>query len=374
MKKKFFSIICSCFVFLFFMNISSACSQGVNYCFFYFFEIEDGYAMRESSRMFNENQGILHISAISQDEPVLKIESNSSIEHTIKLSTEANDIENNNQQAKKLVVEKIIICSMVGTVLIILCITTIVVCKRFKVVLQKSERVKQLLELNKTVNFKRIQSRYSNQQSCNSKRQLENLSLDDYLIGLIVSNESFYQNIVESISFNRNNYYNYIRQIESIKTTVTEEFCEGIGFSLKQFIRYENVIFKWKKLKKPQFNVTVHCKLTYTSPQGRNYYWKEESYDFDDLKRLYDYMIELREQQQTRQYQIRVERAKMTDSLRYDILKRDNFRCKICGSCASDGVKLHVDHIIPVSKGGRTIASNLRTLCDRCNMGKSDKV
>ena len=40
---------------------------------------------------------------------------------------------------------------------------------------------------------------------------------------------------------------------------------------------------------------------------------------------------------------------------------------------AKDGVKLHVDHIIPVYKGGKTTMSNLQTLCDRCNLGKSDK-
>lgn len=68
------------------------------------------------------------------------------------------------------------------------------------------------------------------------------------------------------------------------------------------------------------------------------------------------------------------ERAKLSDSLRYDILRRDNFRCQICGATQQDGYKLHVDHIVPVSKGGRTEPGNLRTLCERCNMGKSDKI
>ena len=68
------------------------------------------------------------------------------------------------------------------------------------------------------------------------------------------------------------------------------------------------------------------------------------------------------------------QRRLMTDSLRYDILVRDGFRCCICGASAADGVKLHVDHILPVSKGGKTERSNLRTLCESCNLGKRDKI
>ena len=68
------------------------------------------------------------------------------------------------------------------------------------------------------------------------------------------------------------------------------------------------------------------------------------------------------------------QRRLMSDSLRYDVLRRDNFRCQLCGSSAKDGVKLHVDHILPVSKGGKTEISNLRTLCERCNLGKGAKI
>lgn len=74
-----------------------------------------------------------------------------------------------------------------------------------------------------------------------------------------------------------------------------------------------------------------------------------------------------------RKENIKRERSKLSASLRYDVLKRDGFRCTICGRSASDGVTLHVDHIKPVSKGGKTEMSNLRTLCDYCNLGKSDK-
>ena len=68
-----------------------------------------------------------------------------------------------------------------------------------------------------------------------------------------------------------------------------------------------------------------------------------------------------------------VERDKLTAGLRYDILKRDGYKCKICGRSTKDGVKLHVDHIIPIAKGGKTVPENLQTLCQDCNLGKGTK-
>jgi hypothetical protein len=60
--------------------------------------------------------------------------------------------------------------------------------------------------------------------------------------------------------------------------------------------------------------------------------------------------------------------------LRWLVYKRDNFRCVSCGrSPAKDAnVELHVDHVIPWSKGGETILENLQLLCTDCNLGKSN--
>ncbi|WP_442977751.1 HNH endonuclease [Salinibacterium sp. CAN_S4] len=45
----------------------------------------------------------------------------------------------------------------------------------------------------------------------------------------------------------------------------------------------------------------------------------------------------------------------------------------MCGASASNGATLHVDHIIPVSRDGRTVPENLQTLCEPCNLGKSNR-
>ena len=66
----------------------------------------------------------------------------------------------------------------------------------------------------------------------------------------------------------------------------------------------------------------------------------------------------------------------ISSKLRYEVLKRDNFKCCACGaSPAKDpSVELHIDHIIPWSKGGKTEMENLQTLCSKCNLGKSDTI
>jgi hypothetical protein len=60
--------------------------------------------------------------------------------------------------------------------------------------------------------------------------------------------------------------------------------------------------------------------------------------------------------------------------LRAKILIRDNCICKMCGTSPAKNadVVLHVDHIIPYSKGGETLEENLQTLCMTCNIGKSN--
>ncbi|HIZ72769.1 MAG TPA: HNH endonuclease [Candidatus Gallimonas intestinavium] len=60
--------------------------------------------------------------------------------------------------------------------------------------------------------------------------------------------------------------------------------------------------------------------------------------------------------------------------LRFLVMKRDNFKCRICGRspATTPGLELHIDHIKPWSKGGETEIDNLQTLCQDCNLGKSN--
>jgi hypothetical protein len=57
-------------------------------------------------------------------------------------------------------------------------------------------------------------------------------------------------------------------------------------------------------------------------------------------------------------------------SVRFTVLRRDNYTCRYCGRRAPN-VSLQVDHFIPRSKGGAGKLSNLVTACTECNLGKS---
>lgn len=66
------------------------------------------------------------------------------------------------------------------------------------------------------------------------------------------------------------------------------------------------------------------------------------------------------------------ERRGIPMKLRYKVLARDCFKCVSCGRSPAThaGVVLHIDHITPFSKGGKTVLENLRSLCQDCNWGK----
>jgi len=59
-----------------------------------------------------------------------------------------------------------------------------------------------------------------------------------------------------------------------------------------------------------------------------------------------------------------------TSEQKAEILKRDNYKCVICGRGKKEGVELHVDHIKPKYLGGKATIENGQTLCAQHNFIK----
>lgn len=56
-----------------------------------------------------------------------------------------------------------------------------------------------------------------------------------------------------------------------------------------------------------------------------------------------------------------------------ELFRRDHHTCLYCGK-AMKQILLTRDHVIPLSKGGRDVWSNVVTACRRCNTHKGDKI
>lgn len=124
-----------------------------------------------------------------------------------------------------------------------------------------------------------------------------------------------------------------------------------------------------------EYKPSVMVVTRYSSPQGRHQSQTEVVFTYEEIFDLSnsDENIEVNKFGVNKK-SIRDERAKLTPKIRYQALKKYNYTCQYCGRTASDGVKLHVDHIIPVSRGGKTEMDNLTVACEECNIGKGSDI
>jgi 5-methylcytosine-specific restriction endonuclease McrA len=63
-----------------------------------------------------------------------------------------------------------------------------------------------------------------------------------------------------------------------------------------------------------------------------------------------------------------IKRRKIAKSLRAAVIDRDEARCVYCG-CEPETI--HIDHRIPVSRGGKHDFDNLCVACEPCNLSKA---
>lgn len=91
------------------------------------------------------------------------------------------------------------------------------------------------------------------------------------------------------------------------------------------------------------------------------------------LEDRYKQLDEIAFQATLKDYHTKNQRKLMSKDLRMRIMKRDKYTCQMCGKFMPDEVGLHIDHIVPVSKGGKSVESNLRVLCSKCNGRKGAK-
>ncbi len=65
-------------------------------------------------------------------------------------------------------------------------------------------------------------------------------------------------------------------------------------------------------------------------------------------------------------------KERIPSRLRQRVIDRDGLRCVYCGiDLLKKGI--HLDHVIPESKGGNLNINNLQPICARCNLSMTNK-
>lgn len=66
-------------------------------------------------------------------------------------------------------------------------------------------------------------------------------------------------------------------------------------------------------------------------------------------------------------------KRKSLRSVRGRVFEKSNGKCAYCDSQLIESGNWHVDHVVPISRGGADEIENMVAACHRCNTKKSDK-
>lgn len=242
-----------------------------------------------------------------------------------------------------------------------------------RIVIKTSSKLKQLKELNsKYTNFDTdLPQTHTFTTYLNTKAKFDRYDLNKMFEEKIT--DGFLVALTKKFERNWQIYLDYREKVKIIESLDTKQDAQNLRISYDRYKEVEDRLFIKYQLH-PRIDCEIICRAEYSSPQGRNQYKKEQSFSLFQVQTRCLVLQQKKKSLSVEDMRRRRERSRMTDKLRQKILERDGYKCCLCGYSKKDGVKLHVDHIIPVSKGGTTVESNLRTLCDACNWGKGTKI
>lgn len=205
----------------------------------------------------------------------------------------------------------------------------------------------------------------------NSKAQMDRYNLASLLWHNLASHEDHFEAQIQAQVKAMTAYREYTEASSDLSRDLLGR-SQSPGIKQARYDRLEAKLVRSRQLPNFTYRARIRCEVRYTSPKGRNSYWRIQEWDFEGLFQELQTMRRVRSEQSTTKFLRRQERQRVTASVRYGVLARDGHRCRVCGNTA-EVEPLHVDHVVPISRGGRSDMDNLQTLCQTCNLGKSDR-
>lgn len=243
---------------------------------------------------------------------------------------------------------------------------------------EHSLAIRAIKELNSKYQFSPIYPLiYKNRYD--STVNFENVSCKDYLIYQFHLDTLCVRRIVKSRNNNISKEIDYKSKVDLAKDKLGNFDVSIENLDEEKLRNIESIVFN-DLIEKvdTDFYAEVHLYLT----RGRIYRVVDEKKESFDLNEIIDVLksIDSSKVIDGRRFYSgkvwksieRVERAKVSNELRQEIFERDGYTCVICGSTEKES--LEIDHIMPISKGGKTEPDNLQTLCHDCNIRKGNDI
>lgn len=213
------------------------------------------------------------------------------------------------------------------------------------------------------------QDSYFYRADLSSKQKFDRFDAEGYLFTIVRETLSTWEDVLDRTTSNAANYDAYCAECEhALAHSVTPEQVPWYFLSRERYRRFECTQFRSQMLN-PKHGLDVRVAWSYTSPAGRNSYADARDFGISEVADLVQEAYDRRAYEASAKYQ----RSLITPKVRFEVFRRDGYRCQICGRTQAEGAKLVVDHIVPVARGGQSTMDNLQTLCFECNAGKSDR-
>jgi hypothetical protein len=265
--------------------------------------------------------------------------------------------------------------AVIGVLLLII-VWALIAASRRNLVLNSSSALGGLAHLNSAFaaacsSYPRVHFDYNTQ--VNSKAKFDRYNLQAFMQASLLESESQVASCIETRLQAEVKYADYCRRYDDLgRQSLGRSRSDRLDDA--KFSSIEQKLYAKRRLRVPQSATMIRATVFYTSPQGRNSYSRRLDLTFEQLQHEFATARAVRSQQSTTTFLRQQERNRITAGVRSKVLARDSYRCRHCGISTALGAVLHIDHIIPISKGGTSDLGNLQTLCQDCNLGKSNRV
>ncbi len=246
--------------------------------------------------------------------------------------------------------------------------------KHLNFVLEHSHAIHKVEQINKRFSFSSIET-MDEEHTYDNEKMYENISCQDYLIYQLQFKSKSILKQFENAKKNAQLYDEYCTEVYS-ECRLGEFDCDTTKLNLKKILLIEKEEFE-RRLKHSTIAFRINITLKLSSLRG--FIYDRKSCNFDErtvtslVKRLQNKNGSFYLDRSIWDAICRVERGRVSNKMRFSIMERDGYRCCHCGKRETDENLLEIDHIIPISKGGKSVYDNLQTLCHKCNVEKGNR-